>query len=135
MFVVAPDSGKVFRPDTLAAVGAITEKGWQLPYATRVDSITNFQYSHAEGDDLIVDDLVDLEREHSPEELKRLQEIALAEPLLKRRLISLDADVTAVFVRHTMPRKSSKEATEAALAARKVVDRDRSGSTRATRSI
>jgi predicted RND superfamily exporter protein len=120
LIVVAPDSGKVFEPDTLAAVGEITERGWQLPFATRVDSITNFQYSHAEEDDLIVDDLVDLEREYTPEELGELRAIALGEPLLKRRLISDDAHVTAVFVRHTLPRKSSDEATQAARAVREL---------------
>mgnify|MGYP001811724035 FL=1 len=63
LIVIAPDSGKVFSPDTLAAVGEVTERAWQLPFATRVDSITNFQHTRADEDDLIVDDLVDLERE------------------------------------------------------------------------
>ena len=120
LIVLAPESGKVFQPDTLAAVGEITERGWQLPFATRIDSITNFQYSHAEEDDLIVDDLVDLEREYTPEELDELEAIALGEPLLKRRLISDDAHVTAIFVRHTLPREESDEAHQAALAAREL---------------
>ena len=118
LIVLAPESGQVFQPQTLAAVGEITERGWQLPYATRVDSITNFQHTRAEEDDLIVDDLVDLEREYTAEELAELRAIALAEPLLRRRLISDDAHVTAVFVRHTVPRKASDEETQAALAAR-----------------
>jgi hypothetical protein len=120
LIVVAPESGRVFETETLAAVGEITDRGWQLPFATRVDSITNFQYSHAEEDDLIVDDLVDLEREYTADELAELQAIALAEPLLKRRLISDDAHVTAIFVRHTLPREKSDEATQAALAAREL---------------
>ncbi len=120
LIVVAPESGKVFEPDTLAAIGEITERAWQLPFATRVDSITNFQYSHAEEDDLIVDDLVDLERDYTPAELDELRAIALAEPLLRRRLISDDAHVSAVFVRHTLPRERPDEATQAALAVREL---------------
>ena len=120
LIVVAPDSGKVFRAETLAAVGELTERAWQLPFATRVDSITNFQYSHAEEDDLIVDDLVDLEVEHTQEELDELQAIALAEPLVSRRLISDDARVTAINVRHTLPREASDEATLAAIAVREL---------------
>ena len=120
LIVIAPDSGKVFQPGTLAAVGEITERAWQLPFATRVDSITNFQHTRAEEDDLIVDDLVDLEREYTSTELEELQAIALAEPLLKRRLISDEAHVTAIFVRHTVPRKASDEQTLAALAAREL---------------
>lgn len=120
LIVLEPKSGKVFTPETLSAVHAITERAWQLPFATRVDSVTNFQYSHAEEDDLIVDDLVDPDAEYSEEERVRLKEIALAEPLLKRRLVSNDADVTAIYVRHTLPREKSDEATKAALAAREL---------------
>lgn len=120
LIVIAPESGKVFRPETLAAVGEMTERAWQLPFATRVDSVTNFQHTHAEEDDLIVDDLVDLEREYTQDELDELQAIALAEPLLKRRLISDEAHVTAISVRHTVPRKAADEQTQAALAAREL---------------
>ena len=120
VIVLAPESGKVFTPETLAAVGEMTEKAWLLPFATRVDSITNFQHTRATEDDLIVDDLVDLEREYSAKELDELEAIALAEPLLRRRLISDEAHVTAIFVRHTVPRKASDEQTQAALAAREL---------------
>jgi hypothetical protein len=120
LIVIAPKSGKVFTPEILALVGEITERGWQLPYATRADSITNFQYSRAAEDDLSVGDLVDLEREYTANELDELQAIALAEPLLRRRLISDDADVAAIFVRHSLPRKKKNAATEIALAAREL---------------
>ena len=120
LIVVAPDSGHVFTPETLAAVGEITERAWRLPFATRVDSITNFQHTRANEDDLIVDDLVDLERRYTTDELDELQATALAEPLLKRRLISDDAHVTAIFVRHTLPREASDEETQAALAVREL---------------
>ena len=120
LFVIAPESGRVFTRDTLAAVGEATEKAWQLPFATRVDSITNFQHTRATEDDLIVEDLVDLEREYTDDELDELRKIAIAEPLLRRRLISDDAHVTALFVRHTVPRKASDEQTQASLAAREL---------------
>lgn len=120
LIVLEPESGEVFAPETLAAVHAITERAWQLPFATRVDSVANFQYSRAEEDDLIVDDLVDPETAYTDDQRAELQRIALAEPLLKRRLISTDADVTAVYVRHTLPREKSDEATKAAVAAREL---------------
>ena len=83
MIVLAPESGKVFTPETLAAVGEMTEKAWLLPFATRVDSITNFQHTRATEDELIVDDLVDRERQYSTKELEALEAIVLAEPLLR----------------------------------------------------
>ena len=57
-FVVAPRDGNVFTRRTLAAVAELTEAGWQVPCSTVVNSITNFQCTRAEGDELIVEDLV-----------------------------------------------------------------------------
>ncbi|MEO1252966.1 MAG: RND transporter, partial [Pseudomonadota bacterium] len=59
LFVFVPkDGSEIFTNENLAAVGELTEGAWQLPYARRVDSITNFQYTYAIGDELIVEDLV-----------------------------------------------------------------------------
>ena len=58
LFVITPKSGKVFSKDTLTVIQDITKEAWQVPYSTRVDSITNHQHTAAEEDDLIVEDLV-----------------------------------------------------------------------------
>jgi len=58
LFVITPRSGKVFSVETLTAVKDITTEAWQIPYSIRVDSVSNFQHTYAEGDDLIVEDLV-----------------------------------------------------------------------------
>ena len=58
MIVVEPKGGEVFTPATLAAIGEITDKAWLLPLVRRVDSVTNFQHTYAEGDEMIVRDLV-----------------------------------------------------------------------------
>ena len=57
-FVVVPKDGNVFTPEHLAALKKLTKETWQVPYSTRVDSVTNFQYTYAEEDDMIVEDLV-----------------------------------------------------------------------------
>ncbi|MFQ5587156.1 MAG: hypothetical protein ACE5GF_10120 [Thermodesulfobacteriota bacterium] len=54
LFAVAPKSGRVFTRETLAIIEELTEASWQAPYSIRVDSITNFQHTRAEEDDLIV---------------------------------------------------------------------------------
>ena len=57
-FVFEPDAGGAFDPNTIAAVEELTEAAWQIPYAIRVDSVSNFQHTFAIEDDLIVEDLV-----------------------------------------------------------------------------
>ncbi len=56
-FVVKPRSGDVFQHEALSAIAELTEASWKLPDAVRVDSLTNFQHSFIEDDDLVVRDL------------------------------------------------------------------------------
>lgn len=98
MFVVEPASGDVFTLDTLKAIHWLTDQSWQLPFNIRVDSVTNFQNSRAEGDELIVEDLVLYADELTGDDLPRVRDIALNEPLLVNRLISESGHVSAVNV-------------------------------------
>ncbi|MEQ8938501.1 MAG: MMPL family transporter [Gammaproteobacteria bacterium] len=106
LIVLAPDNGDIFTRENLAIVEEYTEKAWQTPYSNRVDSITNFQYTEAEDDDLIVRDLVTDSRTQNTDELERVREIALQEPLLANRLIAPASDVTAINVTVQYPREN-----------------------------
>ena len=119
LFLFEPtDGSEIFTNENLAAIGELTEKAWQLPFATRVDSITNFQYTYADGDELIVEDLVPAPGESTPAELAQQKENALTEPLLRNQLIKPDGAITAVNVVLTYPEKSLAEVPEAVAAAR-----------------
>jgi predicted RND superfamily exporter protein len=118
MFVLAPKDGEVFTRDTLSIVEELTELSWQLPFSVRVDSITNYQHTVADGDDLLVDNLIQDAHKRSDEELANAKAIALKEPSLADRLISHKADVTAVNVSMEMPGLDpSKETPEVSNAA------------------
>ena len=73
LFVIAPDDGNVFSREVLSVVEEVTEKAWQTPYSNRVDSITNFQYTEAEEDDLIVRDLASNASSLSDAELEKIR--------------------------------------------------------------
>ena len=103
MFVLSPKDGNAFSPETLHAVEVLTEKAWQLPYSIRVDSLSNFQHTEAEEDDLIVGNLIEGAESYSADQLQRTKEIALNEPLLLRRLISDSGHVTAVNATIQLP--------------------------------
>ncbi len=103
LFVLVPADGDVFTPHTLAVVEKLTDQAWQIPYSIRVDSISNFQHTVAEEDDLIVDDLVIGAATLSDEELEQIRQIATSEPLLARRLISPDSRVTGINVTVQLP--------------------------------
>jgi uncharacterized protein len=105
-FILAPKNQQVFTKENLAGIKVLTEASWQVPYSTRVDSVTNFQYSHAEEDDMIVEDLVDDASILTSQQLKKIKAVALQEPLLLNSIISKDADVTNVSVTVQLPGKN-----------------------------
>ncbi|MCG8025836.1 MAG: MMPL family transporter [Candidatus Thiodiazotropha endolucinida] len=120
LFVIAPRDGKVFTRETLSAVAELTKESWLIPYSLRVDSITNFQHTHAEGDDLIVEDLVLDPHSLNDEELAEKQRIATSDPLLVNRLISPSAHTTGVNVTVQLPGKKLTEVPEVANRAREM---------------
>ncbi len=106
LFVITPKDGKVFTRKTLTAIVDITKQGWQIPYSIRVDSVTNFQHTRANEDDLLVEDLILDPESLTDEELADRKKIALSEPLLLNRLISEGGSVTAVNVTMQLPGKA-----------------------------
>ncbi len=117
-FVVEALNGDVFTPDVLEAVEIITEKAWLLPFALRVDSITNFQHTTSTADDLIVADLVEHARQLTKQQREQIRHIAQHEPSLKTMMISPDSTVTGINVTFQMPEKKMDEVPTAAHAAR-----------------
>ena len=123
LFVVAPKDGRVFTVDVLVAVEKLSNAAWHIPYSLRVDSMTNFQYSQAEGDDLVVDDLVRDAAKFIPAEIQRIQQIVLNEPLLVNRLISPKGHVTGISVIIQLPGKNQNtEVPKVANFARKLAN-------------
>jgi predicted RND superfamily exporter protein len=122
LFAVAPKDGDVFTRKTLGVVEKLTEASWQMPYSSRVNSVTNFQHTLAEEDDLIVEDLAQNAEDLSDEDLKRIRKIALSEPLLVNNLLSASGHVTGVSVTILLPGESLKEVPEVTAFARKLAD-------------
>lgn len=109
LFLIAPKNGDVFTPENLTAVQEMTQEAWQLPFSARVESIANYQHTYAEEDDMIVEDLIGEDRELTPENIARIKNIALNEPLLVNRLVAPDAEVAAVHVTLNLPQKNLVE--------------------------
>lgn len=106
---IAAKDGNVFTPATLALIKQLTDQAWQTPYSIRVDSITNFQHTEAQGDDLVVEDLLLDESQLNPEKIAKIRQVALNEPTLLHRLISADGAVTAINITVQLPEKDKNK--------------------------
>ena len=98
LIAVAVQEGSVFEPATLDAVESLSEAVWQLPYSSRVTSLTNYSHSEADGDDLIVAPLVEEALSMDAAALERVEAIALGDADIAGRLVSRDGRVASVVV-------------------------------------
>ena len=103
LITVTPKNGNVFTNNTLAVVIDITEKAWQTPYSIRVDSLSNYQHTYANDDDLIVEDLVEEAGQLSENDLGKIRATVLNEPTLVHRLVSQSGHITAINVTVELP--------------------------------
>jgi hypothetical protein len=113
LIAIEPADGDVFSRATLSALEALVTASWRVPFATRVDAITNFQVTRAAGDDLYVEDLVQGAATLSAAELATVRATALSEPQLVKRLVSPRGDITALNITLTLPGERIGEEVDA----------------------
>ncbi|OUS28222.1 RND transporter [Gammaproteobacteria bacterium 45_16_T64] len=114
--------GDVFTPSFLSAVRTVTEEAWQLPWSTRVDSISNYQHTQGVDDELLIDDLVEEDVTLDAAEIQRIRDITNADPLIRGRLIATTGKVTLVNITIQTPEVSENETPIVVKASRDMVD-------------
>ena len=125
IIVIAPKNGDVFTRETLQAVQALTEQAWKTPYSSRVNSLTNYQYCYAQGDDVNVEDLVPDAGALDDAGLQRTRQRALGDPELVNWLVSDKGDVTSIVILVSQPGKSLDEVPEIVTFVRAMLDQAR----------
>lgn len=98
LIALAPADGDIFTRETLTAIETLTNASWQMPRSLRVDSVTNFQHTYADGDTLVVGDLVKDAMTLDDAALARVRDIALNEPHLVNALVSNRGHVAGILI-------------------------------------
>jgi len=115
-----PKDGDVFNLRMLTLLHELTEQAWQTPYVIRVDSLTNFQHTSAEGDDLLVDSIVREPELLNAERIKEIKRIVLNETELFNRMISPDGTTSLINVVLELPTAVDPSADEQTQAQQRV---------------
>ena len=103
LYIIAPKSGNIFENESLAAIEFLTEHAWQIPFSSRIDSLSNYQHTKALEDDLIVADLISDAEALSKKEITEIKETALNQPMLLHSLIDPGGSVTAININIIKP--------------------------------
>ena len=110
MVLVEPRNKNIFSPDALRAIQQLTEFGWSIPYSQRVESLSNHLYTRVDGDELMVEFLVEDVNALSPQELLARKRYATHKTGVKDYLITRDGDLSLVSVILNFPEQDSGQA-------------------------
>jgi predicted RND superfamily exporter protein len=121
-----PHNGTIFTKETLSVISKLTEECWKIPHSHRVDSVTNFQHSRGEKDELVVTDLVRHPNSLGADEIRQIAHIALSEPLLVNRIVSADGTVAGINIDIIKPDSGDDVAPSIAQYVRNLLDKYRS---------
>ena len=109
LVLIEAKQGDAFTKNILTGVKALTAELWKTPFSIRVDSVTNFQHTEANGDDLKVADLVSSTDDLTDDHISQIKQIALREPLLVNRAVNKDGNVLALNVSFAFPNEAAAE--------------------------
>ncbi len=126
VIAVGSPSG-VFDQETATMLRTLTERMWHVAEVIRVDSIANFQWVHAQGDDISIESFLPTRGELTPELLEERKKIALAHELLPGYLINDDATAAIVYARIKPGIDAPPDSERITREARAVVDELRGG--------
>ena len=90
-YAIKADKGDIFQKDVLLLIDELTDNSWQTPYSSRVESITNHQYTKVNGDDIDIGDFITDIDSLNEEDLTKLKSLALKEDNVIHFILSENA--------------------------------------------
>lgn len=100
--MMSAKEGSMLDPANLRALQELEDKAWKLPFSRRVDSITTYQYTYSQDDELYVEDLFGDELLDDPAIMAQRKAVALNDPDIVNRLISSDGKHASMIISLTL---------------------------------
>ena len=104
IIIVFRDENGVMNKKALGVIDRLTNNLWETEFIARADSLTNYQYVHADledPDEILIENFIEDYEALSEDELKQKMKIALGEDALVNRIISADGTTTMIVGRLT----------------------------------
>lgn len=111
--MIEPPGDTVFTMKTVELVHELSESLWQIPYASRVDSITNYPYSYSKDEEIIIEEFVPRGDTVTRDHLSLISAVALSEKDLVGKLLTESSSHTGINITLHLPAEDSKAETQA----------------------
>src|SRR5690606_17072191 len=115
IFVEHPNS--IVSQEGVSLIRKVTSDSWKFPHVLRVDSLSNFIHTWAEGDDIFVEPVAPEEGPISTKQIQLLREIIHDDADVRGQLISADSKMALIRIRLSPPLNQSERAIETVSAA------------------
>ena len=97
--------GTIFTNEVLSLIEDLTERAWKTPHSLRVDSLSNYSYVSADGDDLYIEPFLEGSSTYDLKTLKEKELIIEEEELAYGAIISKDKKTSLINIVFDPPRK------------------------------
>ena len=97
--------GTVFTNEVLSLIEDLTERAWKTPHSLRVDSLSNYSYVSADGDDLYIEPFLEGSSTYDLKTLKEKELIIEEEEVAYGAIISKDKKTSLINIVFDPPRK------------------------------
>jgi len=112
VIAIAPKKGDIFQRETLQAIYELTEASWKAPYSSRVDSVTNYNHTHGDDDQIIVTQLLENPAQRSDTEISAARKIVLASPEVAGLYVARDGKAALINITFQLPANPLSENPE-----------------------
>lgn len=89
----------IFEPDIIQTLSELTEQMWMVPEVVRVESLTNFHWSYAQGDELVTEPFIPEEEQENADFLKVREKDALEHRVIPGVFFSKDLKSAILYGR------------------------------------
>jgi len=106
-FVVTAKQGDIFTKEGLTLIQELTERSWLVEYAYRVSSLTNYQYTKSNKDEITTNYFVEDLSKINERSLRKIRDIALSEKRLVHSVIPPDGKLTVIVINLHLDKKQA----------------------------
>ena len=121
--IIAITGKNVFEKHFLLRLKNLTEESWRLPYVSRAQSLTNFQFTSATEEGILVRDLIPEPSKLTADQIQEIKGYVVREERIKGTLIGENHRTAGILLTFQLPRvHDSTEIPEVMTALDKMLD-------------
>ncbi len=103
VFIMVESPSDIYNQKSLSLLHEMTEQLWLVPHVTRVDSLTNYPHSSADGDDIVIEEFLFDRDDLDPQRINFIKQHAPKERELLGSLITEDGRYSAINATVMLP--------------------------------